>query len=245
MVVHVTAYAINFFGQPSILVQAQDITEEERLRSLLEKGERQKKQEIMEAVLKAEEKERTKIGEELHDNINQVLASAKLYIETALREEEEKDEYLRQGIHIIDMAIQEIRQLSKDLVATGFRHHGLVAAIKDIAEIIQTARGVQFHISAKDFDEARLTEGHRLALYRMVQEQLNNIVKHADATEVCIRLHLSADKASLVIRDNGKGFDTAAKPKGIGLSNIASRASFYDGTMELQSNPGEGCSQKC
>lgn len=241
MAVALTAYAVDYFGKAAVLVQAQDITGEERLRRELEASRRQRQQEIMEAVLKAEEKERTNIGHELHDNINQILASAKLYIETALRAGEEKDEYLRQGVHIVDVAIQEIRQLSKDLVATGFRHHGLVVAIQDITGLITAARDMRFNISTERFCEESLSEGHLLALYRIVQEQLNNIVKHARATEVLIELHTGEGKAFLRIRDNGRGFDTAARPKGIGLSNIASRASFYNGTLEVRSAPGKGC----
>jgi PAS domain S-box-containing protein len=239
-----TAYPVDYFGKAAVLVQAQDITGEERLRRELETSRRQRQQEIMEAVMKAEEKERTSIGHELHDNVNQILASAKLYVETALRAGEEKDEYLRQGVHIIDVAIQEIRQLSKDLVATGFRHHGLVVAIQDITGLIATARGIRFQLCTDAFDEEALTEGHRLALYRIVQEQLNNIVKHAHATTVQIELYTSKAKAVLRIRDNGRGFDTAARPKGIGLSNIASRASFYNGSMEVLSAPGQGCELK-
>jgi PAS domain S-box-containing protein len=260
MAVAITAYPVDYFGKAAVLVQAQDITGEERLRRELETSRRQRQQEIMEAVMKAEEKERTSIGHEimeavmkaeekertsigheLHDNINQILASAKLYVETALRSGEEKDEYLRQGVHIIDVAIQEIRQLSKDLVATGFRHHGLVVAIQDITSLITTARGIQFHLCTEGYRDEALGEGHRLALYRIVQEQLNNIVKHARATEVQIELYTGDGKVVLRIRDNGRGFDTAARPKGIGLSNIASRASFYNGGMEVLSAPGQGC----
>jgi PAS domain S-box-containing protein len=239
--VAVTAYPIDYFGQAAVLVQAQDITEEDRLKRELEHSERQKQQEIMEAVLQAEERERTAIGEELHDNINQILASAKLYIETAMRAGDEQEDYLRQGVHIIDMGIQEIRQLSKDLVATGFRHHGLVVAIEDITELIATARGIHFTLSVEGFDESRLSEGHKLALYRMAQEQLNNVVKHAHASEVYLRLYTCRQQAVLSIRDNGRGFDTGARPKGIGLSNIASRASFYNGSMQIESEPGQGC----
>jgi PAS domain S-box-containing protein len=241
MAVAITAYPVDYFGKAAVLVQAQDITGEERLRRELETSRRQRQQEIMEAVMKAEEKERTSIGHELHDNINQILASAKLYVETALRAGEEKDEYLRQAVHIVDVAIQEIRQLSKDLVATGFRHHGLVVAIEDISALITTARGIRFQLNTDSFDEEALSEGHKLALYRIVQEQLNNIVKHARATEVQIELYTSEGTAVLRIRDNGRGFDTAVRPKGIGLSNIASRASFYNGAMEVLSAPGQGC----
>lgn len=239
--VAVTAYPIDYFGQAAVLVQAQDITEEDRLKRELERSERQKQQEIMEAVLQAEEKERTAIGEELHDNINQILASAKLYIETAMRAGDEQEDYLRQGVHIIDVGIQEIRQLSKDLVATGFRHHGLVVAIEDITELITTARGIRFTLNVEEFDESALSEGHKLALYRIVQEQLNNVVKHAHASEVLLELYTCRQRAVLSIRDNGRGFDTGARLKGIGLSNIASRASFYNGSMQIRSEPGKGC----
>lgn len=244
MAVAITAYPVDYFGKAAVLVQAQDITGEERLRRELEASRRQRQQEIMEAVMKAEEKERTSIGHELHDNINQILASAKLYVETALRAGEEKDEYLRQGVHIIDVAIQEIRQLSKDLVATGFRHHGLVVAIEDITALIAAARDIRFQLCSEGFDEDALSEGHKLALYRMVQEQLNNVVKHSGATEVQIELYTTEDTAVLRIRDNGRGFNTAVRPKGIGLSNIASRASFYNGSMEVLSAPGKGCELK-
>lgn len=244
MAVAITAYPVDYFGKAAVLVQAQDITGEERLRRELETSRRQRQQEIMEAVMKAEEKERTSIGHELHDNINQILASAKLYVETALRAGEDKDEYLRQGVHIIDVAIQEIRQLSKDLVATGFRHHGLVVAIQDITSLINTARGIRFHLCTEGYEDEALSEGHKLALYRIVQEQLNNIVKHARATEVQIELYTSDGRVVLRIRDNGRGFDTSGRPKGIGLSNIASRASFYNGGMEVLSAPGRGCELK-
>ncbi|HWH70595.1 MAG TPA: PAS domain-containing protein, partial [Candidatus Sulfotelmatobacter sp.] len=244
MAVAITAYPVDYFGKAAVLVQAQDITGEERLRRELETSRRQRQQEIMEAVMKAEEKERTSIGHELHDNINQILASAKLYVETALRAGADKDEYLRQGVHIIDVAIQEIRQLSKDLVATGFRHHGLVVAIQDITSLITTARGIHFQLCTEGYEDAALSEGHKLALYRIVQEQLNNIVKHARATEVQIELYTSEERVVLRIRDNGRGFDTSARPKGIGLSNIASRASFYNGGMEVLSAPGRGCELK-
>jgi PAS domain S-box-containing protein len=241
ILVAVTAYPMDFFGTPAILVQAHDISEEERLRKLLERNEKQKQHEIMEAVLNAEERQRSLIGEELHDNVNQILASAKLYIESALMLPGEQEPLLRTGIRIIGTAVEEIRKLSKELVIPAFGQQSLLEAVQDLSDALELTGNLHVTLQTEGFNEDRLSEGQKVALYRILQEGLNNILKHSGATEVMLALFMTDSQLRMEIRDNGRGFDPSKERKGVGFINMVNRASLYEGKVDIVSAPGKGC----
>ena len=97
-------------------------------------------------------------------------------------------------------------------------------------------------LAIENFDEELLENNKKLMLYRIVQEQVNNIVKYSKAKKVLITLKFIGEKLILNIEDNGVGFDTTLKPKGIGLKNIESRVSYYSGSVQLTSFPDKGTS---
>lgn len=209
---------------------------------LLEEQQRYQRQ-VTEEVISAQEKEREEIGHELHDNVNQVLTTVKLYLEMALHQPETRNELISKSINLVMNSIGEIRNLSHDLSAPTLGTRSLIDSITALVETVSGSSGLDI-----SFDHSScytsLSMNQKLAIYRIIQEQLNNVVKHANATTVSIVLSQSNTITSLVINDNGKGFNTIEKRNGIGLNNINSRAKVFNGEAEIKSIPGKGCTLK-
>ncbi len=218
----------------------EDITAKVLLEKKLEVEKLLKQKHITEAVITAQEKERTEIGKELHDNVNQLLSASRLYIDAATTDKTNSTFLLTQASSFIKNAIEEIRTLSKVLHTPLISELGLKDSIDNLAEEIMAVSPLKIIISARDFNEEELNDNFKLTLYRIMQEQLTNILKHAKASSA--EIHLRSDEAyvSLEIKDNGIGFDTTKKRQGIGISNIHSRATMYHGTMKLNSVPQNG-----
>jgi signal transduction histidine kinase len=106
---------------------------------------------------------------------------------------------------------------------------------------IRSAQKIEVSFNHAGIDESKLDYGLKLTLYRMVQEQVNNILKYADATKVDITIKENDKKLILTIADNGRGFDPTTKRKGIGLNNIINRADVFNGKVDIQTSPGKGC----
>jgi signal transduction histidine kinase len=205
-------------------------------------AERLRQKQITEAVILAQEKERTEIGKELHDNVNQILGASNLYINTAMTDEEMRQELLQRSTELVSNAINEIRKISKSLITPGLREIGLIESIEDIMDDLKVARDkMVIDLDLQNISEEQIEDRRKLTLFRIVQEQLNNIVKHAKATRVLIRLSGEQDQIVLTVADNGVGFDVSRHRKGVGITNIISRAELFNGKVEIQSGPGEGC----
>lgn len=218
-----------------------DLTEIKQLQEQLQEEKVLKQREITEATIKAQEKERAEIGRELHDNINQILTTTKLYIDLAMHEPEFVDEMLKKSYSNISTAIDEIRVLSKSLVPPSLGDIGIGEAIKDMIANLRLARGVKIDFITDKIDEIYIPADMELMVFRIVQEQVNNIIKHSRATMAEIKLTGTEKLLNITIRDNGIGFDPAKKNKGIGLNNITSRAELHNGTVDVISSPGQGC----
>jgi len=244
IIADVIFFQIDYFGKKAMQAQVNDVTEKIRLEKSLKQQQKLKQQQITEAVLSAQEKERKGIAEELHDNINQILATVRLYMDESLLRPEKRTELIGLGIRNVTMAIEEIRKLSKALSVPRFIQSGLKQSIEDLIHSILVAKKINIKLDMEGMDEKNWSEGLKVTLYRIIQEQLNNIFKHADATDVTIRIINAADTIILSIHDNGKGFDTSLRRKGVGISNINSRAELFNGTVEIESSPGHGCRLK-
>lgn len=219
-----------------------DITERKELEKDLVNAQLNMQRQMTEAMMLGQEKQKEEIGKELHDNITQVMASVKLYIETAIDNPNLRDEMLARSKKNIVYAIDEIRKLSHSLVPPSLGDHGLFDALRElIAELNQTGF-FAVKLVSEDFDESLIDADKKLMLYRIIQEQINNIMKYAKASKVAIGLTTSPSELRLSISDNGVGFDTAKKAKGIGLKNIDSRVAYYSGRVVLTSSPGKGTS---
>jgi two-component system, NarL family, sensor histidine kinase UhpB len=228
----------NSVRQPIRVIGAiQDVTDKKKAAEII----LSQQQYTAEAVLMAQERERTVIGEELHDNINQILSAAKLFLEVASHEPDKTMEFLDRGKMHVLTAIDEIRKLSKKLVAGNVEGMGLRPSIDHLVADLKAVKKVGITLDADDIDENQLSVSQKITIFRIIQEQLNNIVKHAQATHVNIRLGSSEGKVSLQIEDNGRGFDMKARKTGVGLSNMLNRVRLYNGKIDIDTSPGHGC----
>src|SRR5579872_3726267 len=241
IIVEVTSHRIDYFGKLCMQVIINDVTERVRLEKELALQQRLKQQQITEVVLGAQERERFELGQELHDNINQILATSKLYLDVAIEEKEPRIELLAKSRKNISMAIEEIRKLSKELITPTLNDLGLIQSIKELIRSIQMVKKMKIRLHISGLDEAELLPEQKINIYRIIQEQLNNILKHAQAGEVVIELNKVKEQVRLRLTDDGKGFDPRMRRKGVGLSNIISRAELYNGKVEIDSSPGKGC----
>ena len=240
IMVDVTADNIIYHDQPARLILANDVTEKLNAEAQLVRHRVMQQELISETTLQVQEKAREELGKELHDNINQILASTKLYLEMAKGGNEKLvHEAIDKSYDNVNLAIMEIRRLSKQLVAPALET-SLVDVIKDLSEEIQAITPINTSLIIDNFHEHLLNDNLKLVLYRIIQEQVNNILKHAAASDVHITIATEHGIVYLIIWDNGIGFDTAKKSKGIGLRNIDSRVKFYDGEVNLTSQPGKG-----
>jgi two-component system sensor histidine kinase UhpB len=223
----------------------QDITLRKRAEEIVLKElalqQRLKQQQITEVVLGAQERERFELGQELHDNINQILATSKLYLDVAIEEREPRIELLIKSRNNISMAIEEIRRLSKELITPSLNDLGLVQSIQELIRSIQMVKKMRIRLATSGLDEAALLPEQKINVYRIIQEQLNNILKHAQASNVTIELNKEEEQIRLLVVDDGKGFDPRMRRDGVGISNIISRAELYNGRVEIDSAPGKGC----
>lgn len=218
-----------------------DISKQKVLEENIEREIMLKDKQITEAAQDAKEKERSDIGKELHDNVNQLLGASRLYLELARQGGKDSEMYLSRSSQYTLTAIEEIRKLSKGLTSDIIRNLGLCGAIENITHDTMQMNAVKIVFKVKHSIESRVNDKFKLALYRIIQEQLNNILKHAKATRVFIQVLQDKKQIRLMIADNGIGFDTGKKRKGIGVANIKSRAASYNGTAEFISQPGGGC----
>ncbi len=239
--VEITPHRIDYFGKPCMQVIINDVTERIRLEKELALQHRLKQQQITEVVLGAQERERFELGQELHDNINQILATSKLYLDVAIEEREPRMELLTKSRNNIGMAIEEIRRLSKELITPSLNDLGLIQSIKELIRSIQMVKKMKIRLSITGLDENGLLPEQKINVYRIIQEQLNNILKHAQASSVAIDLNKHLEQIRLRVEDDGKGFDPRARRNGVGISNIISRAELYNGKVEIDSAPGKGC----
>jgi PAS domain S-box-containing protein len=196
------------------------------------------------AMVDAQERERAEIGKELLDNVNQVLSTTKLYLELAGSDNKERLSLINRSAGNIHNAIREIRNISRSLVPASIGDLGLLDSLIDLVESIQQTRGIRVEFYPMgNFDE-RLSDKTKLMLFRIVQEQVNNVLKHSGARKLIIELILeeAENNIELSMIDDGKGFDPErVRKKGLGLSNIRSRADLFGGKVTIQSAPGRGC----
>ena len=209
--------------------------EEERLKS---KMTEQKK--ITRAMLLAQEKERSQLGQELHDNISQLLAAIRMKLSLHLSKNKTKPAVLVDCINNLEEAVTETRNLSHRMLMPRFKDSSFQDALKELAKNY-SFHGRNVMVNATNFAEKEILPIVLETFYRITQEQLHNIDKHAKATQVLITLKSSHLFNTMIIQDDGIGFDAKKKRAGIGLTNIMNRAESFNGHVKIISEPGKGC----
>ncbi|SEG11484.1 sensor histidine kinase [Sphingobacterium lactis] len=192
------------------------------------------KQEIFKTIVDTQEKERIRIGRMLHDSVAQLLYAIRLKMQHVLGDREYQSDDIKSMKELLNEAIVQVRNLSVDLVPSVLQDFGLVQAIHAMANRISTA---DFKIEVKvpefceDFDN-----NLKLAVFRIIQELLNNAIKHSMATTVAITVICEDHTVNISVTDNGKGFGeslTELQKKGTGLRAIKNRVDLYNGEIKI------------
>lgn len=220
---------------PGICVVVTDITQ----RKAIEKALR----DLSRHILEVQEKERQRVARELHDSVNQLLSSTKHrlhHIETRLSGHATLRQSVVQARKLVDRTIGEIRTISQNLRPTELDNLGLMAALRTLGADFAKRTGIKVDFRLNNLPHPLVTETE-LTLYRIAQESLANVEKHARATRVSIELTASLSSVVLRIADNGRGF-TERRSRGSkwGLINMRERASHVNGTLEVHSKRGQG-----
>ncbi len=241
---------IELHDRASVLAMAQDITdteraEEERAGALAR--EARARDQFTHRLIAAQEAERSRIAGELHDSLGQSMLLVKNRAQLSLAGEGLAPELRSQLVSIQEIAAQaiaEVRHISHDLRPYQLDQLGLTRALESMIEGAAASTGIQFERRLEQVDDA-FTPDSAIHFYRIVQECLNNILKHSRASRVEILLERDIHQIRLLISDNGCGFTPEGSVPGgagLGLKNIAERARILEGALRIESQPGQGSS---
>ncbi len=200
---------------------------------------------INEAILRAQQQERITIGQELHDNVNQILFTCKLYLDLIKPSGHEQNDLKKKTQEFILMAIDEIRKLSKELVSPRLADLGFITCIKKLIDELKVATLFQIDFKAcNEHDLDAVNCDIQVTLFRIIQEQVKNIITHSKARQVSLHLWTVEGQVHLLLKDDGIGFDPNQATPGIGLANICERTRLHNGQADFNTAPGKGCSLK-
>lgn len=226
----VRAQKIKYEGKDAIITINRDISQRKK---------EQKK--IFNAIVDAEEQERTRVARELHDGVSPILSTAKLYAQTLKTCEEEIKETVFERIEVtIDEAIKTVSEISNNLSPHILQNFGLITAINSFSEKVQETNNIEIEIKSNFKD--RLPEKIEITLYRVGVELINNSIKHAQASNISLNF-IKDNVLFLQYNDNGKGFNFKKKieeSKGMGLYNMLNRVKSLDGNIFLDSKDEKG-----
>lgn len=225
-------------GEQFVAGMSVDISEQKRAEEALHR--------LPQSIIEAQEAERRRVARELHDGVNQAIASIKFRIQTAeqqiLRADPKWQETCGKTKEMLDSVLQQVRRLSRNLRPGELDDFGLVPAARSACQEFETRTGITVKFSHSEFVK-RLPPTLELSLYRIIQESLTNVEKHASASEAVINLETDESYVTLEISDNGCGFEMHGAPErraGLGLLHMRERASLIGGVFSMVTSPGEG-----
>ncbi|MFP4556136.1 MAG: PAS domain S-box protein [Bacteroidales bacterium] len=205
--------------------------------------QKQMHREILNAIVTAEERERTRFAQDLHDGIGPLLSTSKLYLQWLKRPDtiSKKDTLLKQAEDTIEEAIKCTREISHNLSPSLLTRFGLISALNSFINRVKESQSLSFKFS-HDL-KTRLNYQTETSIYRVATESINNAIKHADATEISVDIKLISEILYVTIKDNGKGFnlnEVLSKKQGLGIINMNNRIETLGGKIGINTAKGEG-----
>lgn len=200
-----------------------------------------------EAVLKGEEQERSRLAKDLHDGLGGMLSGIKYSLHTMkgnLIMTPDNAMAFERSMDMLDSSIQEMRRVAHNMMPEALLKFGLDAALKDFCNDINSSGALKVNYQSIGLDQKPIDQTNAIAIYRIVQELLNNTMKHAAASRAIVQVTHIDSILSITVEDDGKGFDTTTlkHEKGIGWTNIQNRVEFLKGKLDVTSQPGKGTS---
>ncbi len=206
---------------------------------------REMQKEIEITAINTENKERKRFSADLHDGLGPLLSSIKLFIsglESA--SEDEKQEIIDYIKNLIDESINSVRIISNNILPVSLTEKGLIEAINSFGQKLKSSKGIDISIERINIDEYRFDDDAKAILFRVLQELINNTIKHAEASKINIKFEKDQNQIKIQYRDNGKGFDfdkiINSDKAGLGLKNIVNRINTLGGTIDFSSEEGKG-----
>ncbi|CAN5611495.1 ATP-binding protein [soil metagenome] len=228
------------FRHRQLLAKQQDELQQQKIREL----EKDKQLLAVDSILKGQEEERSRLAKDLHDGLGGLLSGVKyslINMKDNMIMTGENLTVFERSLDMIDNSIRELRRVAQNMMPEALLKLGLDNALKDYCNAINTSGILQ--VTYQSFGmKARMESNTEIIIYRIIQELLNNIMKHAATDEAFVQLVQGEGHLHITVEDNGKGFDTAdlQNSKGAGWANIQSRVDYLKGKLDLQSNPGKG-----
>ena len=221
----------------STLLQQQRITELEREKQLL----------ATQAVLQGQVEERTRLAKDLHDGLGSILSSTK-YSFTHMKENlvinRENAEAFDRSMGMLDKSISELRRVSHNMMPEALMKFGLDTALRDFCNSVVQSGALRLTYQSYELLEGTIPPIISAAIYRIIQELVNNIIRHAQAVNALVQLIRKDGALSIAVEDDGKGFDPVIleNSEGMGWLNLKNRVAYLNGTIDIQTNAGNGTS---
>jgi two-component system NarL family sensor kinase len=198
-------------------------------------------QKMLLAALESQENERQRLAGDLHDSIGAMLSAIRISMLTAARSENANADGFQQVKVMIDETIDSVRRISRDLMPSTLQKFGLGQAIREICDQYASASGIKIEFSQQG-EEQPLEKSAQIMLFRIIQELLNNSMKHSKASHITVSVRWS-ELLTIVVEDNGIGFnfeELKLSAKGLGLFNMQNRAKMLGGNLQYESNRTNG-----
>jgi signal transduction histidine kinase len=213
--------------------------EQEKVKQLVKDQEIQ----AIDAMISGQEKERERLAGELHDNLGSLMATLKLHFENYKSQVKNpnQEKILNNTDTLLDEAYQKVRGMAHARNTGVIAKYGLLPAVESFAAKVGATQKLQIEVSHNDFTD-RLENTLEISIFRMIQELITNVIKHARATEIQLQLARHDDYISILIEDNGIGFNASKLPQkqGMGLASIKKRVEVKGGSFHIDSTPGHG-----
>lgn len=222
-----------------LLAESEKDLERQKVLSLL------KEQELVsiDAMIAGQEKERQRLANELHDDLGGLLASIKLHFHTLLdNEATESNKKFEKTDSLINEAYDKVRAIAHAKNSGVIAKEGFLRSLEEMADKVSIANNLTVTVIEHGLDE-RLENSLELSLFRIIQELITNVIRHSNATEANIHLTKHDDTLNIMVEDNGEGFDSSGitlKSGGMGIKSIDRRVAFLNGTMNIESEVGQG-----
>ncbi|MEO1053203.1 MAG: sensor histidine kinase [Bacteroidota bacterium] len=245
-----------FIGTAGMLLLAGGIVffvlfyQKRMLKSKIEKQEMEAnyQKKLLKATIDSQEKERERIASELHDGVGAMLSTVKLYLNLLSPEasaNQEDAESLTDTKGLLDDTIETVRGISKELLPKALEMSGLTKAVEELCDKIDNPKGLRVRF-AEEGAEKRLEKEKELLVYRIIQELINNAIKHSQAQKIEVKIGWQNGTLNLAVMDDGVGFDMdevnqrSGKDRGIGLYTIENRASLLNADVDFSNNQEGG-----
>ena len=204
--------------------------------------EEEKKVLAAKALVEGQEDERKRVARELHDGLGTLLSVTRMQFSTIRSKIPENRQIIEKAVKLLEQASSDVRRISHNMMPGLLTKFGLYEAVENLVDEMKEIEGLTVEAIIPDENAARIPENKEIMVYRIIQEMFNNTLKHANAKNISLQMHLVQGNLHIIFSDDGIGFDAekVSDSKSAGLASIRSRVNFLNGSLSLETKPGHG-----